>query len=72
MGACSSGIDEEDAKVIDSIFRLSSLTDLITVDRSRLQDSCEAWIYVVLPAQREKIYLSAFSGFGESSTPSGR
>ena len=45
-GACSNGIDTEDADAIDHIMSLSESTQGITVDRTRLGDSCEAWIYV--------------------------
>jgi hypothetical protein len=47
-------IDEADASRIDAILRRVFATQILTVDRERLGDSCEAWVYVQVglhPAQ---------------------
>lgn len=45
-GWCHQGIDEETAKVIDAV--LDCLTpDAWEVDRARLADSMEAWVWIV-------------------------
>lgn len=44
-GWCCDGIDEEDAKFIEEL-----MNDVgIEVDRTRLRDSMEAWVYIVKP-----------------------
>ena len=45
-GWCSEGIDEKDAEYIDYVFSLSPATDYLRVDRFRLDDSKEAWVYI--------------------------
>ena len=45
-GWCCEGIDEETAGFIDVLMEKSDLTKSITVDRTRLHDSQEAWVYV--------------------------
>ena len=45
-GWCCEGIDEETAGFIEALMAKSHLTQSITVDRTRLQDSQEAWVYV--------------------------
>ncbi|NOK09641.1 DUF6210 family protein [Corallococcus exercitus] len=54
-GACGNGIDEETAQEIDRILGLSSVTRELglRVDRARLEESHEAWVYVEVPAQPE-------------------
>jgi Family of unknown function (DUF6210) len=72
-GCCFDGIDHEDADVIDHILGLARETRHIKVDRSRLRDSCEAWIYVNVVTQadgNEQNYTSDIppypaAGFGE-------
>jgi hypothetical protein len=45
-GWCCEGIDEETAAFIDSILAKSHLTKHITVDRTHLTNSHEAWVHV--------------------------
>ncbi|RKI44559.1 hypothetical protein D7Y27_13325 [Corallococcus sp. AB004] len=54
-GACANGLDEETAQEVDRILGLSFVTrDLgVRVDRARLGESHEAWVYVEVPAQPE-------------------
>ncbi|MHA7631633.1 DUF6210 family protein [Corallococcus sp. M7] len=54
-GACANGIDEETAQEIDRILGLSGSTRELglRVDRARLTESHEAWVYVEVPAQPE-------------------
>jgi len=47
QGHCYGWIDEETADFVDSVLDLSRTTKPIRVDRTRLQNSMEAWIYVV-------------------------
>ncbi len=61
-GQCYAGIDQDDADVVDRVLSLSFQTAGITVDRSRLADSCEAWIYVTITDQTDD-HLP-YAGFG--------
>jgi hypothetical protein len=56
QGHCYGGIDEETADFVDGVLDLSSSTKRIRVDRSRLQESEEAWIFVVFTAAPEDSY----------------
>ncbi|WP_368738034.1 DUF6210 family protein [Myxococcus sp. AM009] len=53
MGRCDRGLDEETAREIERILGLSYTTRELglRVDRARLEDSHEAWVYVEVPAQ---------------------
>ncbi len=44
-GWCKSGIDEETANFIESVFMRG---DVFTVDRNAMLVSCEAWVYISL------------------------
>jgi hypothetical protein len=58
-GWCSNGIDEETAEFVDGVLQKSLSTTMITVDRQRLSDSSEAWIYVLIgeqPPERPSSY----------------
>ncbi len=50
-GWCCDGIDEPTADFIDGVLSRSLSTRFLRVDRTRLQDSCEAWVYVELSEQ---------------------
>lgn len=52
------GIDDMDAEFIDSILSIGNYTKFLTVDRTRLGDSHEAWLYV------EIHFTSKVSDFG--------
>jgi len=43
---CCNGIDEEDADYLDKVFEECNLP--LRVDRERLKDSMEAWLYVII------------------------
>lgn len=45
-GACINGIDEETASHIDHVLNLSFHTSFLRMDRERLNESHEAWVYV--------------------------
>jgi hypothetical protein len=62
-GQCYNGIDGEDADEIDRILGLPFQTRIMKVERSRLADSCEAWVYVEIAAQPDEAY--PFFGFGQ-------
>lgn len=63
-GWCSDSIDEQDADYVDYVLSLAPATLYLKVDRTRLADSREAWIYVDVhePTYSE---LAPISGFGE-------
>ncbi|HXG64310.1 MAG TPA: DUF6210 family protein [Blastocatellia bacterium] len=66
-GWCGDEIDNETADFIDQVLSLSERTIFLKVDRSRLQDSHEAWIYVDVsePATQSNGYRpAAINGFG--------
>ena len=56
------GLTEHDADMLDQFLRSYSLSDVLRIDRSRLRESCEAWIHVEVTAEERKI--PTFSGFG--------
>lgn len=55
------GINAQRADEIDALLKSDGFTSGIAVDRTRLDESEEAWVYVTLEA---KDYF-AYSGFGE-------
>lgn len=65
-GSCGNGIDTIDADEVDRILGLAPETRLIKVDRTRLHDSCEAWIYVDIAEVDDdsQFPLKKISGFG--------
>lgn len=65
QGWCCNGIDEETADFIDNYLSNDGNTAYIKVDRARLQDSQEAWIYVDVfePGGAVK-EINLLSGFG--------
>ena len=59
------GIDVEDADFLDNLLQRYNLTDLIWVDRSRLSESHEAWIYVLIQGEESGDQTSRiFTNFG--------
>jgi hypothetical protein len=50
-GWCANGIDAETADEIDRIMADYAHRDQITVDRTRLDESCESWIHVKVSGQ---------------------
>ena len=63
-GWCCEGIDEETATFIDGVLTKCPLTMEIKVDRTRLTDSHEAWVYVDYGNPQEANWSSEISGFG--------
>jgi Family of unknown function (DUF6210) len=63
-GNCYRGIDDETADFIDATLRSTSKRHLIRVDRERLADSHEAWVYVRVDEPPRGPVFPAFSGFG--------
>ncbi|MES2705224.1 MAG: DUF6210 family protein [Verrucomicrobiota bacterium] len=60
----TSGIDLEDADFIDSILDRVELRPVISVDRTRLAESHEAWIHVVVSGDEyPDTGLAVFAGF---------
>jgi hypothetical protein len=62
-GCCMNGIDNEDADFIDELMKECYPTRYLTVNRERLSNSVEAWIYVkgIQPEESAPV----ISGFGE-------
>lgn len=58
-----SGIDEADADVIDAIVKKYELNNFLKVDRTRLSDSHEAWVYVEILGSEGDTQTSLCSGF---------
>ena len=63
-GSCDDGIDEQTAEYVDYVFSLSPATNYLRVDRVRLDDCKEAWIYVRVREPSENSY-PPISGFGD-------
>ncbi len=57
------GLDDEDADFIDSALQKYHQDKWIKVDRSRLKESCEAWVFVQVYAEDDPVPLQ--SGFEE-------
>jgi len=55
-GGCWNAIDAETADYLDRLFAASFSTNFLHVDRTRLHDSHEAWIYVDVGAIEEQAY----------------
>ncbi|SRR6266446_6846614 len=49
-GACANGIDIEDANFVDQLLAKTDNTKFLSVNRKRLADSHEAWVYVNIAA----------------------
>lgn len=64
-GWCSDGIDEATADYVDHVMSLSPESSFIKVDRTRLPDSKEAWIYVNVHEPVEFPDNAPLYGFGE-------
>ena len=64
-GHCYDGIDAETADFIEQVLRTSWVAENLQVDRTRLEDSHEAWIYVRVPGSADSgnPRLQPFSGF---------
>ncbi len=63
QGWCSEKIDVETADFIDDILSKSPDTVYLKVDRSKLEMSCEAWVYVkIIPTKEERAW-SLLKGF---------
>ncbi len=57
-GWCGEGIDDETADFIDRTLAPLRVDEFIKVDRSRLRESVEAWVYVDVPTEP---YLSGLT-----------
>lgn len=57
------GIDEEDAAFIESVLRDARLDVSLVVNRERLQESHEAWVFVLIQGETDSVGPT-ISGFG--------
>jgi hypothetical protein len=64
-GGCCNGIDAETADYLDRLCAASFSTRLLHVDRTRLHDSHEAWIYVDVGVIEEQAYSHTILNFGQ-------
>jgi hypothetical protein len=60
----TSGLDDEDADFINSVLKEAGVDSWIVVDRKRLSESCEAWVFVNVLADEGRPDVSICSGFG--------
>jgi hypothetical protein len=59
------GLAEEHAAFIDAILRKYRISPNISVDRSRLAESDEAWVYVTISGEEDTEHeFKTFAGFG--------
>lgn len=70
-GACSNGIDDETADLIDEILWKNIITRFIKVDRTKLDDCVEAWIHVNISAPPEKPVVNYDEDSGTGIAPDG-
>jgi hypothetical protein len=61
-GHCYRGIDEETARFLDVLLASSPVSRGITVDRDRLAESIEAWIYVTIAPGTGDDAIAGFDG----------
>ncbi|MDI3288350.1 DUF6210 family protein [Polyangium sp. 15x6] len=52
--AGTSRLDRKDADVVDQLLAKDRNTRMLSVDRARIHDSCEAWIYVDIGAHPDR------------------
>src|SRR5262249_17548763 len=57
------GLDAEEVAFIESVLDKYNLSDLISIDRSRLAESHEAWVYVKLAGEQDTD-VPLYSGLG--------
>ncbi len=62
-GRCYDSIDEETAGFIDSVLRDIDLGGSLCVNREKLEESCEAWIWVKL-SRNSLLWLGLDEGEG--------
>ncbi|MCA9882794.1 MAG: hypothetical protein H6670_00310 [Anaerolineaceae bacterium] len=64
MGGCANGIDDETADFIDEQLKTYLPASIIRVDRDRMKDSYEAWVYVRIAIQPDErpAYSITFEG----------
>jgi hypothetical protein len=62
-GRCYDSIDEETASFIDSVLRELDLGSSLCVDREKLEESCEAWIWVKI-SMNSLLWLGLNEGEG--------
>lgn len=62
-GHCYMGIDADDADYLDQVFDQLGLPN-VRVDRERLSNCMEAWIYITFSESTEHWSTALFSGFG--------
>lgn len=62
-GWCGDGIDEATAEYVDYVLSTSFQTRYLRVDRTRLDDCKEAWVYVDV-SEPDEPDLAPISGFG--------
>lgn len=62
-GRCYDEIDEETANFIDALLREVDLASSLCVDRERLGESCEAWIWVKI-SMNSLLWLGLNEGAG--------
>lgn len=54
-GGCYGGLDEESADSIERILQQSELTSFLRVDRAKLNESEEAWVYMNIKSYPEHV-----------------
>lgn len=64
-GWCDEGIDEDTAEYVNYVLSLSPSTSYLKVDRTRLDDSREAWIFVNVSEPTGDPDVARISGFGQ-------
>lgn len=62
------GLDSEDAAFIEMVLSRWNLSSFITLDRARLADSHEAWVWAIVTSD-DGDDLPVFSGFGPYPRP---
>lgn len=66
----TSGLDLADADFIQAVLERYCLGDIVTVDRSRLRESHEAWVRVIVEREEQNQHdLRIFRGFGPYPRP---
>jgi|GEM_PF-608699 len=68
---CFNGIDTETADFVDEVLQANITTRFIKVDRTKLDESVEAWIHVTISAPPEKPVVNYDEDAGVGIAPDG-
>lgn len=63
------GLDMEDVEFLEGVLKTWCLSDCVEIDRTKLGDSHEAWVHVLITGDEQGSGLGEFCGFGPYPRP---